>query len=36
MEEAFDAKTKNIELDAVLFDEHYMDRKIFIAKEDNK
>lgn len=28
-------KTKNIELDMVLFDEHYFDQKIYIAKDNN-
>ena len=36
MEQAFDMKTKGIELDTVLFDDHYTDNRIYIAKEKNQ
>ena len=36
MEEAFNMKTKEIELLSVLFDQHYFDRAIYLARENRK
>lgn len=36
MEEAFNTKTQNIQLNLVFFDTHYLDRKIYIAEDCQK
>ena len=36
LEEAFETRTKDIELDAVLFDDQYIDRKTYIGKCNSK
>lgn len=36
LEDAFETKTKDIELEAVLFDHQYIDRKTYLAKEHGK
>ena len=36
LEEAFDAKTKNIQIDTVLFDEQYLDHFTYLISNENK
>ena len=36
LEDAFETKTKDMELDAVLFDDQYIDRKTYVGKCNSK